>query len=366
VLDATAFYPTAGGQPHDVGSLNNVRVLDVLVADDGAIVHVLDGALSDAVVRGEVDWERRFDHMQQHSGQHILSQAFVQTCEAETVGFHLGEEVSTIDVDRAPLSAGQLVAAERLANEVVMDSRPVSARFVDQVALASMPLRKMPAVEGPIRIVQVHEYDWSPCGGTHVRNSGQVGPIKVVRVERRKSVTRVTFVCGWRALSDYAHKQDIVQSLAVHLTTSEDEIIPSVQRMEAEVKSARKALNAAHMEVLEYKAADWIAHAEVVGEMRVVRMAFEDRDVSWLKEAARLLTERPGVVALLATSQPRVQFAFARSEGISADMGSLVRAACAAVGGRGGGRPQYAQGGAPEGSSADVALDVAMERLRSV
>lgn len=364
VLDATAFYPTAGGQPNDTGDMNGIPVVDVQLAEDGEIVHVLGGTLSGPAVQGMVDWDRRFDHMQQHTGQHILSQAFAQMCNAETVGFHVGGDLSTLDLDRVFLTSEPLSAVERLSNEIVMDSRPVIARFVDESELAALPLRKMPVVEGPIRIVHVQGFDWSPCGGTHVRNSGQVGPIKVTRIERRKTITRVSFVCGWRALSDYAHKQWITQELAAHLTTSEDEIIPSVLRAAAEGKDLRKALAAAQMEVLHARAADWIAEAELVGEMAIVRLAFDERDVSWLKEAARRLTGRAGVVALLATRRPRTQFVFARAEGVTADMGRLMRAACAAVGGRGGGGPQFAQGGAPGDLSAEPALDAAVGQLR--
>lgn len=380
LLDATAFYPTAGGQPHDTGTLNDAYVVDVIVDEQGEIWHVLDRALdachklgqNDRAVCGTVDWERRFDHMQQHTGQHILSQAFVQVDGVETVGFHLGEEVSTIDLDRAPLHPHVVDQAEKRANEVVMNSSAVSARFVDEGELASLPLRKMPVVEGPIRIVEVAGFDWSPCGGTHVRNTGQIGPIKIVRVERRKEQTRITFSCGWRALSDYDHKHKIVQQLAAHLTTSETEIVASVERLETEAKAVRKELAAAQLQMLEVEVTEWAAQAEPIGQVSVVRRAFDRREESLLKEAARRLVERPRTVALLATRQPRgpgsgPQFVFARSEDLAddpaVDMGSLMRAACASVGGRGGGRPAFAQGGAPGEASADQVLDHAVRQL---
>jgi len=271
-----------------------------------------------------------------------------------------------VDLNRAPLSVEQVATAERVANEVTTSSRPVIARFVDESELADIPLRKMPAVKGPIRIVQVSQFDWSPCGGTHVSNSGQVGSIKVVRIERRKAETRIHFLCGWRALSDYARKQEVIRSLTVYFTTSEDEVMSSVQRMEGEAKSLSKKLVTAQMQLLDYEVADWVVEAESMGKMRVVRRTFDERDLSVLKEATRRLTERPGMVVLLAVRQPRVQFVFARSEDVSADMGSLMRVACAAVGGRGGGRPQFAQGGAPPGSSADEALDEALRQLKHV
>ena len=378
MLSATAFYPTAGGQPYDTGVLNDARVVDVIADEQGQIWHVLDRApdlaQNEMIVRGAIDWERRFDHMQQHTGQHILSQAFVQVSGAETVGFHLGKEVSTIDLDQAPLQPDLVGQAEKRANEVVMSGSAVSARFVDESELGSLPLRKLPVVQGPIRIVEVAGFDWSPCGGTHVRNTGQIGPIKVIHVERRKKQTRITFSCGWRALSDYAHKHEIVQELAAHLTTSETEIVASVGRLETEVKALRKELAAAQLQVLEVEVAEWAAQAEQIGQVSVVRRAFEQRDESLLKEAARRLAERPRTVALLATRQPRgpksgPQFVFARSEDLAGDlaidMGGLIRAACASVGGRGGGHPAFAQGGAPEGASVDQVLDHAVRQIEN-
>jgi alanyl-tRNA synthetase len=246
-----------------------------------------------------------------------------------------------------------------------MDCNPVVARFVDEDELADMPLRKMPTVAGPIRIVQVGEFDWSPCGGTHTTNSGQVGPIKVMRVERRKDQSRLTFCCGGRALADYARKREIVHALAEHLTTSDTELLPSVRRLEGEVKRLRRALGDARMRLLEQELVEWIAQAQAVGGLRVVQLAFEDYDLALLREAARRLTEEPGTVALLATAGPRPQFVFARSQDVDADVSGLMRTACAAVGGRGGGRPQYAQGGAPEGASAAEALAAAMCQLRA-
>jgi alanyl-tRNA synthetase len=280
------------------------------------------------------------------------------------VSFHLGEAVSTIDLNRTSLVREQIAEAEQVANEVVMSSRPVTARFVGESELAQMPLRTMPVVEGPIRVVQIAQFDWSPCGGTHVCDSGQVGMIKVTRVERRKTETRVHFVCGWRALFDYAGKQDVVHDLTTHFTTSEDEILSSVKRMEAEAKVLRKALTAAQMQLLDREVGEWIAQAEPIGQVRVVRRVFRDRDLAVIKEAARRLTRQSGMVALLAVRQPRAQFVFARSKDVAADMGSLMRAACATVGGRGGGRSHYAQGGAPESGSVDRALDEAANRLK--
>ncbi|MBN1639659.1 MAG: alanyl-tRNA editing protein, partial [Anaerolineae bacterium] len=300
------------------------------------------------------------------TGQHILSQAFVEACGAETVSFHLGEQTCTIDLDRAPLSPTEVARAERLVAAVVMQDRPVVSRFVDQAELADLPLRKAPVVEGPVRIVQVEAFDWSPCGGTHVSRTGEVGLVKVLRVERRKDVSRVHFVCGWRAVADYAHKHEVIQTLTAHLTTSDDEILPSFERLEAELKESRKALFAVQAELLEYQVCDWLAHATPCGEYRIVQVALGDADPALLREAARRVTEHEGTVALLATAEPRPQFVFAAAEGVGVDVGELMRTATATVGGRGGGRGQFAQGGAPEGTSVQGVLDAAYVRLSTV
>jgi len=191
VLDCTCFYPTSGGQPHDEGTLNGVPVINVLEREDKAIVHVLAAELDADVVHGAIDWQRRFDHMQQHTGQHILSQAFLKMLNAETVGFHLGKEASTIDIDKAPLAAVQLDTVENLANEIVFADLPVKTYFVAEAELANLPLRKLPVVDMPIRIVEVEGFDYSPCGGTHCRRTGEVGLIKITRAERRGQDTRV-------------------------------------------------------------------------------------------------------------------------------------------------------------------------------
>ena len=363
VLDVTAFYPAAGGQPHDTGTLSSVAVREVRVREDGQILHLLNASLSDTVVHGELDWERRFDHMQQHTGQHILSQAFWQSAQAETVSFHMGESESTIDLDVRSLAEAQIEASEKLANKVVMDGCLVHSRFVGEQELAAMPLRKPPAVEAQVRIVQVGQFDWSPCGGTHVRISSEVGPVKVTRTERRKSTTRVHFLCGWRALGDYARKQHLVQALTGRFTTSEDEIVPSVERLEARAKDLQKMLDEVKLELIQYRVPEWISHAAVMNGMAVIRLAFKDGDVAWLKEIARRLTQRPRIVALLGIQRPATQLLFARSEDLDVDVGTLMRASCAAIGGRGGGRPILAQGGAPEGASVEAALDRAMKEL---
>lgn len=360
-LDRTAFYPTGGGQPNDTGALNGVAVADVF-AEDGAIWHVLEAELPDEEVTGALDWSRRFDHMQQHTGQHVLSQAFVTCCNAETVAFHLGAAVSTIDLNRTDLDADALAAAEATANEIIDDARPVTAAFVTQEELARLPLRKPPKVTEAIRIVQVAGFDWSACGGTHVANSAQIGLIKIVGTERRGAELRVSFLCGRRARADYGRLQALASGLAARFTCSQDEVPAAVERLAREQQATRKALEELEAQWAEATAAAWWAEAATPGGRRIVARAL-DAPLERVKALAQALRGRPGTVALLAARGERPQLIFARSDDVALNMGELMRAATAAAGGRGGGRPDWAQGGAPTNEGLDRALAAATNVL---
>ena len=206
ILDRTAFYPTGGGQPHDTGVLGDSRVVDVFEGDNGIIHHVVEqaGDLSQGqMVRGRIDRARRLDHLQQHSGQHILSQAFVQACGAETKSFHLGSRTSTIDIELQSPTGDHMRAAEEIANALIFENRQMRVHLVNAEEARQLPLRKEAAVEGTIRIIEIDDFDWSPCGGTHAKRTGQIGLIAIKGYERAKKLTRVEFVCGHRALDDY-------------------------------------------------------------------------------------------------------------------------------------------------------------------
>jgi len=360
-LDRTAFYPTGGGQPHDTGTLNGVAVTDVFAAD-GVIWHVLEADLPDEVVTGALNWPRRFDHMQQHTGQHVLSQAFVTCCHAETVAFHLGAEISTIDLNRTDLDADALAAAEATANAVVDEARPVTATFVTQEELARLPLRKPPKVTEAIRIVQVEGFDWSACGGTHVANSAQIGLIKIVGAERRGTELRVSFLCGRRARADYGRLQALASGLAARFTCSQDEVPAAIERLAREQQATRKALEELEAQWAEATAAAWWAESAAVDGRRIIARAL-DAPPERVKALAQALRSRPGTIALLAARGERPQLIFARSDDVMLNMGELMRTATAAAGGRGGGRPEWAQGGAPTAEGLDRALSAATNVL---
>ncbi len=356
-LSATAFYPTAGGQPNDLGTLHDSQVIDVM-ADNGTVWHLLDKPLTTAAVRGTIDWARRFDHMQQHTGQHILSQAFIVTAAAETVAFHLGMTACTIDVNRTDLTPAHIEAAETLANQVVFDDRAVTARFVTPADLSTIPLRRPPKVSEDIRIVEIDGFDWSACGGTHVRRTGEVGLIKVIRLDRRGPETRIEFLCGQRALADYRHKQVTVQGLMNRLSTGEDDLLAAVERLADKLQASQRQLREAQAELETGEAARLWAEAVPLGPYRLATHCYTDRTSESVRAVAGLLRARPGCVVLLASEtspQDGGQLFFAAADGVTVDIGLVMRQAVA-VGARGGGRGAWAQGGAADGPTLRRAL----------
>ncbi len=373
VLDRTAFYPTGGGQPHDTGWLGGVAVVDVIEREsDGAVVHILAKPLTAeplaalGEVDGEVDWGRRFDLMQQHTGQHLLSAAFVEQLEANTVGFHLSAEYATIDLDRAPLSAEALAGVEQRTNEVVFQSRPVVAQLVSDEEVPHLTLRKPLAHRGPVRIVEAQDFDCSACGGTHVRTTGEVGLVKIVRSERRGGETRVEFLCGWRALADYGAKNQLVMDLARDFTVGHWELAELVHRLADEVREVRRELRATRDALLDAEAAALWYEAATVAGVRVVRGDLPGRAPDDLKHLAQRLVAHPLTVALLAAGGGQGEngyLCFACSDDVALHMGQLVRQAAEASGGRGGGRPSFAQGGSPQGEQVAQALDLAYQSV---
>ncbi|MFQ5613500.1 MAG: DHHA1 domain-containing protein [Anaerolineae bacterium] len=365
VLDRTAFYPLGGGQPPDRGLLNGVPVVDAIARpEDGAVLHVLGGELREEAVRGEIDWERRFDHMQQHSGQHILSQACLQIAKAETVGFHLSRTYATIDVNASALTDEALHRAEALANQIIFEDRRISARFVDPADLDGIPLRRPPQVSGPVRVVEVHDFDWSACGGTHVASAGVVGLIKIIKTERRNQQTRLTFLCGGRALAHYADLNAMARDLAGALSVAVEDLPEAVARLQNDLRDIRKERDRLQELLLDHEAVSLLTGAETVHGVSVVRRHFKERDLEQVRRLATRIAAQPGHVALLGVIAGKGQLVFARSRDVNLDLRPVLQAACRLIGGGGGGGPDLAQGGGPDGDQVPAALEAAEALLR--
>jgi len=348
-LDRTACYPTGGGQPHDTGALNGIAILDVWSTDAGDIWHLLAAPLDADTVTGALDWERRFDHMQQHSGQHLLSAAFLRRLEADTIGFHLGQESSTIDLELPQLGWESAFEIEDEVNRIIWENHPVTTRFVTLEELEAAQLRRPPQTEGPIRLVQIAGYDVTPCGGTHVTHTGEIGLLKITSLERYKGGMRVTFRCGRRALLDYRQGQQTLDALARMLTVGQPELPETVARLQEESKESRRALNKAQATLRDLEADQLWHETTPQAGIRYIVGHFAEHDFAGLRGIAGRLQARPRTVLLLAaTEEGGVRLVCSRSDDLpDIDAAAILRAAASALGGRGGGTPALAQGGAP-------------------
>jgi alanyl-tRNA synthetase len=347
-LDRSAFYPTSGGQAHDTGTLDGVAVVDVQVAADGGVLHLLAGPLPEKAgeVTGVIDWPRRFDHMQQHSGQHLLSQAFDRLLGLETVSVHFGDELCTVDLAGETVDADGLAAVERHANQIVWENRAIRAYEVSDAELASLPLRRAPKVTGKIRIVEIDGYDWSACGGTHVASTGSIGPIALLRVERNKSNSRVYFVCGARAVEDSRRRRQLLNDAAALLDTAVEDVPILLTTRQERMKEQDRLMRTMQEELLGYQAQRLLAEAAPVGNVRLVAQVMADLDPAGLKSLAGGLVTNSGVVALLACgAEGKGTAIFARSADVDLHAGQLLRTILPRFGGGGGGRPDFAQGG---------------------
>src|SRR5262245_23686275 len=349
VLDATAFYPTSGGQPHDTGTLNGARVVDVLEQGD-EIVHVLDRAIEGDEARGEVVWARRMDHLQQHHGQHLLSEAFVRAVNAETTSFHLGEETCTIDLSHDRVTADDAAAAEALANDVVLENRETSIFWAAREEVSTLPMRKPPQVDGPIRVVRVADFDCSACCGTHPRRTGEVGPILVLGLER----ARVTFVCGRRAVAWARRDVAILKSAGAKLSSGRDGLVSAIERIQGERAAAHKALQSIEKELAGYVAASMAD--------KIVSKVFEDRGLKFLQAVANDIVATPGRIAVLGGTGETSSLVLARSRDVAVDLKPVAAEALKAIEGRGGGSPHFQQGGGP-GRDVAGAVRIALAKL---
>jgi alanyl-tRNA synthetase len=351
VLDRTYFYPEGGGQPSDRGALNGVRVLDVQTRpSDRAVLHVLESPLTAQRVIGEVDGERRRDLRAHHSGQHVLSQALERVAGARTLSVHMSETSMTIDVDRVNIAPETLEAVEALANQIVLENRPVRAWFPTPEELAALNLRKLPEVDGKVRVVDIGGFDITACGGTHVARTGEIGIIKVIKAEQRGETTRLEFKCGERALRDFQAKNEVINRLTAALTVGYWELPEAVARLQEQNRALQSELRAAREQLAVYEAASLLASASSHGAYRLVARAFA-RSADEVRSLAQALVAESGVVALLGAAGEKAQLIFARSADVPLDVVPLLRKALEQLGGRGGGRPNMAQGG---GASADL------------
>jgi alanyl-tRNA synthetase len=365
-LNQTAFYPTGGGQPHDIGTINGIKVTNV-EETDGEIRHYLELPLKDqgGQVSGMVDWNRRFDHMQQHSGQHILSAAFDTLFQYRTVGFHLGEETVTIDISAEKLTEEETARAEQLANQIILENRPIESKWVTKEELERYPLRKETKVAENIRLVIIQDFDYNGCGGTHPKASGEVRAVKILNWEKQKKNIRVQFICGDRVLRQFHQKHQVLSGLTKLLNTPEKEMEKAVLRMLQTEKELEKSLEQAKESLLNYEAAELLKEAREDDDKKVISRVFKNRPIQELQKLARLitLTAPLAVVLFTAENENKLQIVGARGADASPNMKILIGEALSLINGKGGGSETFAQGGGENLMSADKLLAILLEKL---
>ncbi len=349
VLDQTAFYPESGGQPSDTGILQDVRVMNVLEDGTGTILHILDHDIAPGPAIGRIDWTRRFDHMQQHTGQHILSQAFLHVAQAPTVSFHMGAEISTIDIDLAQPSASLMEDAQNLATNIVFENHSVHILTTDRDNLGSLGVRKESQRAGEIRVIDVEGFDRSPCGGTHVRYTGEIGLVFITGYERYKGGTRVEFAAGGRALKVLNSDHSLLKNLARLHSAIPDDLPALTEKLFQERASQARENELLREKLLEIEAERLIQSAGKNECGIMVCRSFTDRKLDAVKILAQKLTAGPGVIAILGIPDA-CQIVVARSRDLAENCGEAIKKTAAELGGKGGGRPELAQAG---GFSAD-------------
>jgi alanyl-tRNA synthetase len=359
ILDRSAFYPTSGGQIHDTGTITagdtQLKVTEVADTEDGRIVHYFEAERDfdkatlkpGTHIHARIDSFRRRDHMQQHSGQHVLSAAFIRLYDIHTVSFHMADDYCSIDLDTPTLTKEQVESAERLANEIILENHPVEIRFVAREEIEKLGLRKPPKTDrDELRIIDIRDVDVSACGGTHVNQTGQIGCILLRKFEKVRQGWRVEFVAGQRAVStarkDYIALTETAEFFSAHIY---DVPLQAHKSLE-EIRSLRKQREQSLEELASAQATTILAETPETNGRKVVVRTFADREMNFLKLMAQKLTRSASnVVALLASTSPQPSLVFAQSSGQPFDMSALLKQAMATLGGRGGGSKDMAQGG---------------------
>lgn len=344
-LDKSAFYPTSGGQLFDTGNLSGSAVIEV-IEDEGEVFHIMKDKPSFEIgdkVSGKIDYERRRDNMQKHTGQHILSAALIETCKAETVSSRLGEEDSTIEVNREDLNDEELLRAEILANEIIFQNRPVSVNFVPHDQLKDIPLRKIPdREEDNYRIIVIDNFDWSACGGTHCRSTGSVGQVKITWTEKAHGNLRLHFLTGMTALEDYRWRYDQIEKISNIFTRHGRESLDAVKSLVDENTRLRKKTADLKRQLLPTHMEQWYQKAVDIGGLKIVALDFSGEDFKEAREAALGIINGYEAVAVIGADDKLI---VAVSKGLSVSAAELLKKAADLFGGRGGGSPQMAQGG---------------------
>jgi len=359
VLDQTCFYPEGGGQPADEGTLNGIQVIAVL-EENGEILHLVEKEVTSDKVKGKIDWNRRFDHIQQHAGQHVLSQCLVQLFEAETRSFHLGERTSTLEIDKRDITEEEVEHVEQLANAIVFENREIKSQLIKEEEIQKVPLRRPPKKEGVIRVVEVSDFDYSACGGTHPQRTGEIGMIKILRWERIRNNIRVEFLCGGRALRDYIQKHKDMRHLSNQLTVDESEVMASFEKLVSELKAQKSKARKTEEKLIQYEAEELMKEAD----NKIIQRIYAERTQEEIRRLALTVINKGEFIVLFGLKgEERTHVFLACSESLGLDMRELMPVVSPLIKGRGGGRPSLVEIAGEKKEDLKKALEKAYEQV---
>jgi len=366
VLNETAFYPTGGGQPYDTGTLNGTLVTNVEEVN-GEIRHFIAEQLETAEVEGKINWERRFDHMQQHAAQHILSAAFWDHFNIPTIGFHLGKETVTIDLETENLPAETIEKAVQIANNIVFENHPIRIQWMNLEEAKTLPLRKEPTLTENIRVVIIENFDYNGCGGTHPRRTGEVGLIQVLNWERNKGGIRLTFIAGWRTLKLMGQQQQIMKDVSKQLNSSETDIPAKVAQLLISQKENEKAIQTINEKLLFAEANELLQQPAEIHAGFLISKVFTNRSMQEVAKLSAIIIEQQehAITYFVIENDDKLQCILACGKTVTLDMNALLKDALPAIEGKGGGNKKSARGGGKAIMSSDEFLHQLISSLQS-
>jgi len=365
VLDQTLFYPESGGQPADKGMLDHIQVLNVY-EDEETIIHVMPRALNKGeTVHGTIDWNHRFDHMQQHSGQHVLSQCFSALRNGKTIGFHIGKYDSTIDIDCADISDEDIRNIENRANQIVMENRDISTSVIDKDQLDTSSVRKYPSEQDTLRIVTIVNVDKTACCGTHVQSTGEIGIIKIIKTENYKGGKRITFTCGWRSVRDYQYKNVIINKATKILTSSSSDLTDNIERLKQKHQIEKKRVNQLIKEKADLESRELYDTAEILHGVRIVTTVFNNRENSEILVLIKKLLGYEKVVVIFGLKDQEPMIFLGRSDDIDVDVRNIMETASEIIHGKGGGSPSLVQAKGTLSNKIDEAVKQAIVLVKN-
>ncbi len=364
ILDQTAFYPTSGGQMHDTGTINGIEVVDV-IEQDGEILHLVKSPLEVGQAECRINWQRRFDFMQQHTGFHLLARSFLIVTGARTLSSHLGEQISTIDVDLQEIGQEQIQAVENLAQQIIFEDRKVKAYWVKPDEVDKDRLRKELTERDDIRLVEIEDFDVDPCGGTHVSSTGQVGLVKIMGAEKIRGYWRLEFLAGWRAMRDYQKKWKTFKELSAALSTGEDDFMASVEKLQTEARELIRKNKKLSEQTIAFEARELVAELKSQGKRILVRI-FDDRELAEIRFLAKHIVQIADVGVLLGLRTEKAHLIFAAPDKWPYNFKALVSQVAPMIDGRGGGRPNFIEIGGDKPSALAEALELAREIVQKI